>query len=210
MLSLIRFYQALELFRTMYKLKIIIASTRPGRKGPSIADWVFKTALTYTEFQTELVDLAVINLPFLDEPNHPRFKKYEKQHTKEWSALIDATDAFIIVTPEYNYGFPAPLKNAIDFLFQEWQYKPVAFVSYGGIAGGTRSVQMLKQVVTSLKMMPMMEAVHIPFFIKHFNGEGAFIPDEVMNKNLDDMLKELLKWTEAMKSLRVKHKQVTG
>src|ERR1700733_4743838 len=133
----------------MYNLKIIIASTRPGRKGPSIARWVFDSVKADPAFDPELLDLAEINLPFLDEPAHPRLKQYEKQHTWDWSRKIDSADAFIIVTCEYNFGYPAPLKNAIDFLHQEWQYKPVAFVSYGGIAGGTRAVQMLKQVVTA-------------------------------------------------------------
>jgi len=192
----------------MYKLKIIIASTRPGRKGPSIADWVYKTVIARPEFDTELIDLVAVNLPFLDEPHHPRLKKYEKQHTKDWSARIDAADAFIIVTPEYNFGFNAPLKNAFDFLFHEWHYKPVGFVSYGGISGGIRSVQMLKQVVTALKMMPLMEAVNIPFFSKHLNTEGIFIPDDVLHKSLETMLHELVKWSEALQTIRIKHKQI--
>ncbi len=103
----------------MYNLKIIVASTRPGRKGPALAIWIFDVAKKHTEFSVELLDLAEINLPFLDEPNHPRLQKYTKEHTKKWSATIAAADAFIFVTPEYNYGYPASLKNALDFLFNE-------------------------------------------------------------------------------------------
>ena len=190
----------------MFKLKIIIASTRPGRKGPSIAQWVYDVAKIHNEFNTELVDLAVVNLPFLDESEHPRLQKYQHQHTKDWSAKIDEGDAYIIVTSEYNFGYPASLKNALDFLYNEWCYKPVAFVSYGGISGGTRAVQLLKPVVNSMKMVPLMESVTIPFFNQLYNAEGQFTPTDVLNKSLDVMLKELLLWTDGMKYIRDKRK----
>ena len=188
----------------MFNLKIIIASTRPGRKGPAVAAWVFDVAKNHEQFNVELLDLAEINLPFLDEPAHPRLRKYEKQHTKDWSAKIDAADAYIVVTCEYNFGFPAPLKNAFDFLYQEWNYKPIAFVSYGGIAGGTRSVQMLKQVVTALKMMPLADSVNIPFFTKYLDEQGKFNADQIQEKALKEMLQELARWTESLKTMRVK------
>jgi NAD(P)H-dependent FMN reductase len=156
------------------------------------------------EFNVELIDLGEVNLPFLDEPEHPRFKKYSKQHTKDWSEKIQSADAYIIVTCEYNYGYPAALKNAFDFLYHEWNDKPVAFVSYGGIAGGTRSVQMFKQVVTALKMMPLAESVNIPFFTRYLDAEGKFNADENMKKGLEGMLNELTRWTEALKMMRSK------
>jgi NAD(P)H-dependent FMN reductase len=187
----------------MYNLKIIIGSTRPGRKGPALANWIFETAKQHSEFSVELLDLAEINLPFLDEPIHPRFQKYEKEHTKKWSAQISSADAFIFVTPEYNYGYPATLKNAIDFLHNEWLYKPVGFVAYGGIAAGTRCMQALKQVVTALKMMPVVEAVNVPFFTNHINEQGVFIADEGIQKSAEAMFKELLKWTEALQQMRL-------
>jgi NAD(P)H-dependent FMN reductase len=133
----------------MNKLKIITSTTRPGRKGIVIADWITEIAAAHGQFDVDLLDLAAINLPFMDEPNHPRFQDYQHEHTKKWSTTIDAADAFIIVLSEYNFGFPAPIKNALDYLFNEWKHKPVAFVSYGGISGGMRSTQMLKQVVTA-------------------------------------------------------------
>ena len=188
----------------MFSLKIIIASTRPGRKGPFIGSWIFELATQQKMFDVGILDLAIINLPFLDEPNHPRLQQYQQEHTKNWSNLINSSDAFIIVTPEYNYGYPAPLKNALDFLYHEWSYKPVAFVSYGGIAGGTRSVQMLKQVITALKMMPMQEAVHIPFFTNHITEQHGFVPDEAIRKSADAMFSELAKWTEALQTMRKK------
>ncbi|RYF97925.1 MAG: NADPH-dependent oxidoreductase [Chitinophagaceae bacterium] len=185
----------------MYNLKIIIASTRPGRKGPLVADWVAEIAKSHPEFNVEVLDLAVVNLPFFDEPNHPRLKQYTHQHTLDWSAKIEASDAFIVVTPEYNFGFPATIKNAIDFLFQEWRHKPIAFVSYGGISAGLRGVQMLKQVVTTLEMFPITASVNIPFFARHIIDE-KFVAAEDQQKMAGNMFKDLLKWTPVFKSVR--------
>jgi NAD(P)H-dependent FMN reductase len=188
----------------MLSLKIIIASTRPGRKGPAIAKWIHEKTLTHNGFTVELLDLAQINLPFLDEPEHPRFKKYTHEHTKKWSAAIDSADAYIMVTPEYNFSMTAPLKNALDFLFVEWAKKPVAFVSYGGMSGGIRAVQTLKQVVTTLKMMPLTESIAIPFFTKFIDDNGVFNADEMLNKSADALLKELEIWASALKTIRGK------
>ena len=150
----------------------------------------------------ELLDLAVINLPFLDETQHPRFKKYEHQHTKDWSAMIDAADAFVIVTSEYNFSFPASIKNAIDYLYQEWNYKAVTFVSYGGVSGGTRAVEALKQVITAVNMMPINAAVHIPAFTKRIDEHGKFNSDEGLDKSANAVLDELYKWAIALKTMR--------
>jgi NAD(P)H-dependent FMN reductase len=188
----------------MNNLKIIIASTREGRKGPAIADWFYKVAETHPEFQIEVIDLAQINLPFMDEPHHPRLRKYEHQHTKDWSAIIEPADAFVVVLPEYNYGFPATIKNALDFLFNEWAYKPIAFVSYGGVSAGTRAVQMLKQVLAALKMVPLVESVHIPMFAKHIDDQGKFNSEEGLDKSAHAMLTELARWSEVLKPMREK------
>ena len=187
-----------------YSLKIIIASTRPGRKGPSIAAWVHEASKENEFFDIEMLDVAAINLPFLDEPEHPRLQKYTKEHTKQWSEMINGADAFIIVTCEYNFGYPAALKNALDFLYNEWNHKPVGFVSYGGVAAGTRSVQQLKQIVTALNMMPIAASVNIPFFTKHIDEAGKFTGDETLTKSLNGMLAELEKWTAALQPLRKK------
>ena len=187
-----------------YKLKIIVASTRPGRKGPILASWIREVAEGHPQFSVEVLDMADINLPFLDEPHHPRLQKYEHQHTKDWSRMVDEADAFIMVIPEYNFGFSAPLKNALDFLFNEWAHKPVGLVSYGGVSAGTRAVQMLKQVLTALKMMPITESVNIPFFTKHINDEDKFIAEEGLTASAEGMLRELLRWTEALKPMRQK------
>jgi NAD(P)H-dependent FMN reductase len=185
----------------MSSLAIVIASTRPGRAGLAIGTWFHGFAARHGKLDTRLVDLAELNLPFIDEPAHPRLRNYQHQHTKDWSAIVAAADAFVFVTPEYNYG-PAPaLINALDFVFREWHYKPAAFVSYGGVSGGIRSVQMTKQIVTALKMMPIPEAVTIPFFSQHITDQG-FAPTPLHEKAAGDMLDELLRWADALKPLR--------
>jgi NAD(P)H-dependent FMN reductase len=186
----------------MFQLKIIVASTRPGRKGPAVASWIEEIARKHPSFEVTMLDLLDINLPFFDEPHHPRLHKYEHEHTKKWSETISAADAIIFVMPEYNFGYTAPLKNALDYLYLEWNYKPAGFVSYGGLSGGIRAVQMLKQVITTQKMVPVTEAVNIPFFTKYINDEEKFTGDELLQKSADDMLNELAKWTAALKQMR--------
>jgi NAD(P)H-dependent FMN reductase len=186
---------------TMPKLHVVITSTRPGRGGLPVGKWFEGRARAHASFEVTLVDLAEVSLPFLDEPKHPRFAQYEHEHTKRWSAIVSAADAFVFVTPEYDYGMPATLLNALHFLFNEWHYKPVGFVSYGGVSGGTRGVQMAKQVITSLKMMPLPEAVTIPFYVKSIE-DGVFKGDKVQEDAGKVMLDELLRWTNALEVLR--------
>ena len=186
----------------MPKLLIILASTRPGRVGLPVCDWFEGRATEHGGFEVEVADLAEINLPMMDEPNHPRLRQYAHQHTKDWSATVDSSDAFAFVMPEYNYGITAPLKNAIDYLNQEWHYKPVGFVSYGGVSAGTRAVQMTKQVVTTLRMVPISQAVSIPFVARFINDEGEIEPNDVMETSSIALLDELLKVNGAMRVLR--------
>ena len=185
----------------MPNLHIVVASTRPGRAGLPIGTWFHEFAQQHGKFETELVDLAEVNLPFIDEPKHPRLGQYEKAHTKAWSARIAAADAFVFVVPEYNYSAPPALLNALDFLYNEWLYKAAGFVSYGGPAGGARSVAMTKQIVTALKMMPMFEGVGIPLFTQHLK-DGVFTPNEFHVKAATTMLDELLRWANALNVLR--------
>jgi NAD(P)H-dependent FMN reductase len=183
-------------------LQIIIGSTRPGRVGLPVANWFYDRAVKHGGFEVELIDLALVNLPMFDEPKHPRFGEYVHQHTKDWSATISRGDAYVFVVPEYNYGFNAAIKNAIDYLNHEWLYKPLGFVSYGGVAAGTRAVQMLKQVVTALKMVPMTDAVHIPFVAQFLDENKVLQPNEVMESAATLLLDELARWTSATSSLR--------
>src|SRR3954469_14176124 len=179
----------------MDNIKIITSTTREGRKGIAVANWITELVKQTNRFNVELLDLLDINLPFMDEPHHPRLQQYQHEHTKRWSEKINAADGFIIVLSEYNFGFPAPIKNAIDYLFNEWKYKPVAFVSYGGVSGGLRSTQMLKQVVTAVSMMPVVDQVNIPFFANLIDDTGTFVPGESITKSADAMLNELERWS---------------
>jgi NAD(P)H-dependent FMN reductase len=184
-------------------LDVIVASTRPARAGLHVAHWFLERAIDHAGFQVELVDLARVDLPLFDEPRHPKLRHYQYDHTKAWSAVIDPADAFVIITPEYNHGAPPALVNALDYLSQEWAYKPVGFVSYGGVSGGTRSVQMTKQIVSALKMVPLFEAVTLPFFREHLDLESRqFEPGEVQEKAAVRMLDELVRWATALRRMR--------
>jgi NAD(P)H-dependent FMN reductase len=186
----------------MPTLQIIIASTRPGRAGLPIGRWIAARAGAHGAFDIDVVDLAELELPFVDEPNHPRLRTYTQQHTKDWSARVERADAFVFVTPEYNHGISAPLKNAIDYLHAEWQHKPVGFVSYGGVAAGTRAVQQTKQVVAALRMVPAVDAVAIPFFQQFIDEDGAVVANEPMEQGAEAMLDELVRLEQALRPLR--------
>jgi NAD(P)H-dependent FMN reductase len=183
------------------KLQVIIASTRPGRVGPTVADWFVQRAAEHGGFDIGVTDLAELALPLLDEPHHPSIRQYQHQHTKDWSAIVDEADAFVFVMPEYNYTFTAPLKNAIDYLHTEWKYKPVGFVSYGGISGGLRAVQSLKPVVTTLSMFPLPASVSLPF-VANSIVDGVLEPSELAVGTAKSMLDELMRVAAALKPLR--------
>ncbi len=172
-------------------LQIIVASTRPGRVGLPVAEWFRSVAEKHGGFTVELVDLAELNLPMMDEPNHPRLRQYVHEHTQRWSATVDRADAFVMVTPEYNHSFSAALKNALDYLSHEWANKPVGTVSYGGISAGTRAQVALRPVLASLKLFPTGGAVNIPVVRQFLTEEGTVEPNDVMSAAADAMLVEL-------------------
>jgi NAD(P)H-dependent FMN reductase len=186
----------------MYNLKIITSTTRPGRKGPIVAKWIANVADSDSDWNIELIDLAELNLPMMDEPNHPRFANYQHEHTKRWSATIAEADAFIFVVAEYNYSYTAPLKNAIDYLLNEWGSKPAGIVSYGGVSAGTRAANALRTVLSALNIMPLMTGVPIPFFAQFINDAGVFVPNEQATKGAAAMMAELKRWTPALKAMR--------
>ncbi len=185
----------------MPNLLVIIASTRPGRAGRAIGDWFVDVATAHSGFQVDVADLAELDLPFHDEAAHPRLGQYEHEHTKRWSAQVDAADAVVFVMPEYNYSFSAPLKNAFDYLHNEWKYKPVGFVSYGGVSGGMRAVQQFKQVVTTLTMLPVPVQVALTNYAQHLH-DGAFEPDAGAEGAAKTMLDELARVAPALATLR--------
>ncbi|MDX6741194.1 NAD(P)H-dependent oxidoreductase [Actinocorallia sp. A-T 12471] len=181
-------------------LQVIIGSSRPGRIGSAFAEWFTGLAEKHGAFDVETIDLAEVGLPFLDEPNHPKLRQYTHQHTLDWSATVERADAYVLVTPEYNYGYSAVLKNALDFLCHEWADKPVGFVSYGGVGAGVRAVQQLKQVVTTLRMVPVLESVNIPFAWGKL-AEGRVAPeDAALDQSAELMLDELARLTRKLRT----------
>ena len=183
------------------RLNLVIASTRPGRVGPKVADWYHGLALKDGAFDVHLVDLAEGGLPVYDELRHPRLQQYEHEHTRRWAGIVAAADAYVFVTPEYNYGPTPALLNALDYVYKEWNYKPAAFVSYGGVSGGMRAVQVTKLTLTTLKTVPIMESVTIPFVAERLK-DGVFAPTDIHVESAEALLKELHRWAEALKPLR--------
>jgi NAD(P)H-dependent FMN reductase len=186
----------------MPRLLIVIASTRPGRIGLPVGLWFERVAREHAGFTVDLADLAELELPFLDEPHHPRLAQYTKEHTRAWSATVAAADAIVFVTAEYNYGYPASLKNAIDYLHSEWRNKALGFVSYGGIAAGTRAVQQLRQVAGGVGLVSVQTLVNIAWVGKLIGEDGELRADDGMRAAATTMLDELLVLDGALRTLR--------
>ncbi|MCU1578971.1 MAG: NADPH-dependent oxidoreductase [Rhodoglobus sp.] len=186
----------------MTSLMIVVGSVRPGRIGLPIAEWVKSQVEQYAGFDSvDFADLAEINLPFMDEPNHPSKREYTKPHTIAWSERVDAADAFVFVTPEYNHSFSPALKNAFDYLNQEWWRKAVGFVSYGGVSGGSRGVVAFEPAFTTLGLVKTGANVEIPF-ARTLVNDGVFTPGDKETAILQKMLGELESLTGALKPLR--------
>lgn len=155
---------------------IVVTSTRPSRNADAVAEWVIGELSARDDLTVTVADLRDLGLPLLDEPGHPSDGVYLHDHTKRWSALVDAAAGFVFVVPEYNRGAPGSLKNALDFLYHEWQHKPVGFVSYsGGASGGIRAVEMAKMTMTTLSMLPIPAMVNLPR-IADLVDEGTLHP----------------------------------
>ena len=193
----------------MLKVAIILGTTRPGRNGEAVARWVYDTAKKRssnnsnnddTEF--EYVDIKDFNLPLLDEPIPPSQGQYSKDHTKRWSAKIDSFDAYVFVTAEYNHGIPGALKNAIDFLYQEWNNKAAGFVSYGG-TGGVRAVEILRLVMAELQVATVRAQVTLSLFAD-FENFTTFKPAPYQEQYVNTMLDQVIAWGTALKALRTK------
>src|SRR5919109_5643781 len=187
----------------MLRVAIILGSTRPGRNGEAVAKWVYNIAKKRTDAEFEYVDIKDYNLPLLDEPIPPSLGQYSKEHTKAWAAKIDSFDAFVFVTAEYNHGIPGALKNAIDFLFKEWNNKVAGFVSYGGGALGTRAVEQLRLVMAELKVATVRSQVQLSLFTD-FENFTKFKPATFQEKAVNTMLDEVVAWGGALKTLRTK------
>lgn len=187
----------------MLKIAIIIGSTRPNRVGESVAKWVFDQANKRDDAEFELIDLRDYNLPLLDEPVSPAMSnQYKNEHTKEWSKKISSFDAYIFVTPEYNHGTSGALKNALDFLYSEWNNKVAGFVSYGS-AGGTRAVEVLRLNMAELQIATV-RAQLILNLRSDFEKYSIFKPADHHAKELDKMIDQVISWGTAIRTVRVK------
>ena len=183
------------------RIQILLGSTREGRFGDRVANWFYGVATKREDLIAELIDLRDWPLPFFNEPVPPITGRYAPE-AQAWTAKVGEADGFVFVTPEYNFGYPAVLKNALDHIYHEWNNKPVSFVSYGGAAGGSRAVQQLREVVVELQMAPIRAEIAIPFARRLFDESGA-IRDESYDGRANVLLDQLLWWTRALKAARV-------
>jgi NAD(P)H-dependent FMN reductase len=184
----------------MTRIGIIIGSTRPNRNGEQVANWVFEIASRRSDAEFELVDLRDYPLPHLDEPLPPSLGQYQNDHTKEWAEKIGSFDGFVFVTPEYNHGTSGVLKNAIDFLYAEWNNKAVGFVSYGAV-GGARAAEHLRLVVAELQMADVRQQVALSL-ITEFENYSVFQPGDYNIPALNTMLDQIVAWSTALAPLR--------
>jgi NAD(P)H-dependent FMN reductase len=184
----------------MIKIGIIVGSTRPGRKALDVARWVLDIAGMRADAVFELVDIQDFNLPLLDEPVPPSLGQYAQPHTKAWAAAIAGFDGFVFVTPEYNHGTSGALKNAIDFLYKEWNNKAAGFVGYGS-AGGARAIESLRLVMGELMVADVRAQVMLSLFTD-FENFATFNPAEHHEQAVDAMLDQVVAWSRALKTLR--------
>src|SRR5258705_6668013 len=184
----------------MLRVGIIAGSTRPNRKSLEVAQWVVEKAKKRDDAEYELVDIRDFELPLLDEPAPPIMGNYQQPHTKRWAAKIASLDGFVFVTPEYNHGIPAALKNAIDFLFAEWNHKVAGFVSYGG-AGGARAVEHLRLVLAEVHVATVRAQLMLSMR-SDFENFTRFTPEPHHEKHVGTVLDQVVAWGGALKRLR--------
>lgn len=184
----------------MTKIGIILGSTRPGRNGEAVAKWVLDIASKRSDAEYELVDLLDYNLPHLDEAIPPSMDQYSQPHTLEWARKIDSFDGFVIVTPEYNHSTSGALKNAIDFLYKEWNNKAVGFVGYGSV-GGARAVEHLRLIAAELQLADVRAQVLLSL-MNDFENYSKFLPNDYQVQALDTVLDQVVSWSKALEPIR--------
>lgn len=184
----------------MLRIAVIIGSTRPGRNGEAVARWVYEIARKREDAEFELVDIKDFNLPLLDEPVPPSQGQYTKAHTRAWAAKIDSFDAYVFVTPEYNHSTSGALKNAIDFLYKEWNNKAAGFVGYGG-AMGARAVEHLRLVMGELMVADVRAQVGVSLYTD-FENFSVFKPAALQEQAVKNMLDQVIAWGGALRVLR--------
>jgi NAD(P)H-dependent FMN reductase len=191
----------------MLRIAIILGSTRPGRKGEAVARWAYELARKRNDAEVELVDLADFELPLLDEPAPPARGQYMHSHTRAWSAKIASFDGYVFVTPEYNHGPSGALKNAIDFLHNEWIDKAAGFIGYGS-SYGARAVEQLRLVMAALQVATVTAQVGLSMFTD-FEGFSVFKPAAMHEQNLTRLLDQVIAWSGALSTLRKQRSAAT-
>jgi NAD(P)H-dependent FMN reductase len=191
----------------MVKIAIVVGSTRPGRNGEAVARWVHDLASKRTDALFELVDIATYDLPLLDEPVPPSMGQYGNAHTQRWAAKVAEFDGYVFVTPEYNHAPSGALKNALDYLFAEWNNKAAGFVGYGSV-GGTRAVEQLRLIAAELQMATVRTQLALSLFTD-FENLSTFRPADQHEMALTTMLDQLISWSQAMKSVRESSRMAT-
>ena len=186
----------------MPNIQVILGSTRQGRAGEKVARWFMSHADARTDLNAELVDLRDWPLPLFDQPMPPMMGGYVDSAQQRWAAQVARADGYVLITPEYNHGYPAVLKNALDHLFAEWNGKPVAFVGYGGPGGGVRAVEQLRQVVVELEMVPMRQQVAIANVYAAFDPDGHLANPRGHDRHAVAVLDELTRWSATLAAAR--------
>lgn len=186
----------------MTKIKIIAGSVRPGRFNMQPATWLHELAQQHKDVEFELIDLEKENLPFYNESTPALMHQYELPHTKAWAEKIGEADGFIFVTPEYNHSYSPVLGNAISYLNQEWNYKPVSFVSYGSAAGGSRAVEHLRGIAGELRMFDLREQVVIPHYYNNLDDKGQYKWGDAEKSQATTLLDEIVTWSKKLKVAR--------
>lgn len=192
----------------MIRVAVIIGSTRPGRRSEAVANYIFNIAKERHDADYELVDIKDFDLPLLDEPNPASMNQYVHPPTKTWAKKIDSFDAYVFVTPEYNHSTSGALKNAIDYLYKEWNNKAAGFVSFGS-ALGTRAVEHLRGIMAELQIADVRAHVTFSLFTD-FENFNVFRPGAYHEKNVHTLLDQVVSWGEAMRTVRMKAPQASA
>lgn len=185
----------------MTKIQVITGTTRPGALNPQVAQWIANVAAQRDDLEVELVDIADYNLPVLDEPISASQGKYQHDHTKKFAAKIAEADGYIFVTPEYNHSIPGSLKNAIDYVYGEWNNKAAAIVNYGFTASGSRAAEHLRTILSELQIAHVRAQVSISIPL-HFENYSEFKPGDQQVADAQTMLDQLVAWAAALKTVR--------
>jgi NAD(P)H-dependent FMN reductase len=184
------------------RILVILGSTRQGRFGETVARWLFPIVESREDLTAELVDLRDWKLPYYDRPNVAAASEYDDEQCRAWAEVVGRADGFLVITPEYNFGYPAVLKSALDAVYKEWNRKPVAFASYGGWSGGTRAVEQLRSVAVELQMVPVRGSLVLQFAPRLFDEEGNLKNPDFYNAAATRMLNDLAWWAVTLKIAR--------